>query len=157
VLTAFARGRCSPPELLRYRDDSVGNRLTEVTPSGPDTYIYDAATRLGSLNGTSYSWDATPYASLQGHDGILLSDGGSAHAYAAPAGCLGHPGRDTYAFAKSGRGSAAPRSTEPARETVNGARQTPARRVRRGPWLNVLAQDNTASRQLLIDPACYLC
>lgn len=42
---------------FHYTYDSNGNRLTETTPTGTKTASYDAANRLTSVNGTSYSWD----------------------------------------------------------------------------------------------------
>jgi YD repeat-containing protein len=40
-----------------YTYDAVGNRLTETTEEGTDTYIYDANNRISSLNGTYYGYD----------------------------------------------------------------------------------------------------
>jgi len=42
----------SSGELFYYTYDAVGNRLTEATAAGTDSYSYDSANRLTSLNGT---------------------------------------------------------------------------------------------------------
>jgi YD repeat-containing protein len=55
-----------------YTYDAVGNRLTETTPQGTTNYVYDAANRLTSVGGVSYTWD---------NNGNLLSDGTSTYTY----------------------------------------------------------------------------
>ncbi|MGA9192002.1 MAG: RHS repeat-associated core domain-containing protein, partial [Anaerolineales bacterium] len=55
-----------------YTYDAVGNRMTQETLDGTNTYTYDDANRLTSVDGVDYSWDA---------DGNLLDDGVSAYAY----------------------------------------------------------------------------
>ena len=66
---------------FRYTYDSVGNRLSEekcaVLPCGTpitNTYVYDSANRLTSVNGQTYQWD---------NNGNLLSDGTSTYTYDA--------------------------------------------------------------------------
>jgi RHS repeat-associated protein len=55
-----------------YTYDAVGNRLTQQSLAGTNTYIYDAANRLSSVDGITYTWDA---------NGNLLSDGVNTYAY----------------------------------------------------------------------------
>jgi len=57
----------------------VGNRLTEtkcaILPCGTpvtNTYVYDIANRLTSVNGQAYTWD---------NNGNLLNDGTSTYGY----------------------------------------------------------------------------
>jgi RHS repeat-associated protein len=59
-------------EFFHYTYDPVGNRLTQETLSGTNTYVYDAANRLVEVDGVAFSWDA---------NGNLLSDGGRAFTY----------------------------------------------------------------------------
>ncbi len=59
-------------EYFHYTYDAVGNRLTEDTLAGTNTYAYDIANRLTSVDGVPYVWDA---------NGNLLSDGVSTYAY----------------------------------------------------------------------------
>ena len=64
---------------FRYTYDAVGNRLTETkcvfwpcpTPI-TNTYVYDIANRLTSVNGVAYTWD---------NNGNLLNDGVNAYTY----------------------------------------------------------------------------
>jgi RHS repeat-associated protein len=57
---------------FRYSYDAVGNRLSEASNFGDNTYTYDIANRLTSVNGVNYTWDA---------NGNLLSDGVSTYTY----------------------------------------------------------------------------
>jgi len=66
---------------FRYTYDAVGNRLTEkkcaILPCGTpitNTYTYDIANRLTSVNGQTYTWD---------NNGNLLNDGTSTYVYDA--------------------------------------------------------------------------
>jgi uncharacterized protein RhaS with RHS repeats len=44
-----------------YSYDAAGNRLTMVYPGGNVNYTYDAANRLTSAGGVTYSWDDNGY------------------------------------------------------------------------------------------------
>ena len=57
---------------FHYAYDAVGNRLTQDTLEGSNTYAYDVANRLTSVDGVPYVWDA---------NGNLLSNGVSTYAY----------------------------------------------------------------------------
>ncbi len=59
-------------EQFSYSNDPVGNRLTQQTllESSPNTY--EAASRLSSVDGVTYTWDANVN---------LLSDGVSTYIY----------------------------------------------------------------------------
>ena len=50
----------------------MGNRLSESTQLDTTTYTYDAANRLATVNGVSYTWD---------NNGNLLNDGVSTYTY----------------------------------------------------------------------------
>lgn len=81
---------------FRYTYDGVGNRLTQETLSGTNSYMYDAANRLTSVDGVSYSWDAK---------GNLLSDGTWSYTYNhANRLVSGDDGVDSYDFSYNGRG-----------------------------------------------------
>jgi RHS repeat-associated protein len=56
----------------RYTYDAVGNRLSETSDSAAHTYAYDAANRLTSVDGATYTWD---------NNGNLLSDDSRAYTY----------------------------------------------------------------------------
>ena len=56
----------STGEFLHYTYDAVGNRLTQDTLAGTNTYDYDIANRLIEVDGVSYAWD---------DNGNLLDDG----------------------------------------------------------------------------------
>jgi len=71
----------SDSRYFHYTYDSVGNRLTEtkcaILPCGTpvtNTYVYDNANRLTSVNGQTYQWD---------DNGNLLNDGPSTYVYDA--------------------------------------------------------------------------
>jgi RHS repeat-associated protein len=56
----------SSGEFIHYAYDAVGNRLTQTTHAETNSYTYDAANRLISVDGVTYSWD---------EKGNLLNDG----------------------------------------------------------------------------------
>jgi YD repeat-containing protein len=62
----------SSGEFFHYTYDAVGNRLTQGTHEGTNTYTYDIANRLVEVDGVSYTWSAT---------GNLLSDGIHTYTY----------------------------------------------------------------------------
>ncbi|MFV2045197.1 MAG: RHS repeat domain-containing protein, partial [Anaerolineales bacterium] len=62
----------STGEFFHYTYDAVGNRLTQDTLFGTNSYIYDIANRLIDLDGVPYAWDAK---------GNLLDDGASTNTY----------------------------------------------------------------------------
>jgi RHS repeat-associated protein len=64
----------STGESYTYSYDPVGNRESLVTDSGSTSYEYDAADRLTSVNGTTYTWD---------DNGNLTSDGTRTFTYDA--------------------------------------------------------------------------
>ena len=47
----------STGEFFHYSYDAVGNRLTQDTLTGTNTYVYDIANRLEEVDGFSYIWD----------------------------------------------------------------------------------------------------
>lgn len=57
---------------FHYTYDAVGNRLTQDTLAGTNTYAYDIANRLTNVDGVSYTWD---------NNGNLLTDGTSTYTY----------------------------------------------------------------------------
>ena len=79
----FARGAIgrltaadySSGEFFHYTYDAVGNPLRQEAHNHTNIYTYDIANRLISGDGVTYTWGDTPSASLQGHEGNLLSDG----------------------------------------------------------------------------------
>ena len=81
---------------FNYTYDSVGNRLSETTAFTNTIYTYDAASRLTSVNGVQYSWDA---------NGNLLDDGVNTYTYDHANRLMGvTDGTDTYSFAYNGLG-----------------------------------------------------
>jgi RHS repeat-associated protein len=62
----------SDGNFFHYTYDAEGNRLTETTRFGTNTYVYDAANRLVSVNAVNYTWD---------NNGNLLSDGEYTYTY----------------------------------------------------------------------------
>ena len=62
----------STGEFFHYIYDAVGNRLTQVTEAETNTYTYDIANRLTSVDGVPFTWDA---------NGNLISDGVSTYSY----------------------------------------------------------------------------
>ena len=59
-------------EFFHYAYDAVGNRLTQTTHQETNSYTYDAANRLTSVDGVAYAWDAK---------GNLLDDGTRTYTY----------------------------------------------------------------------------
>jgi RHS repeat-associated protein len=57
---------------FQYTYDAAGNRLTQETETITNTYSYDAADRLASVDGVPYTWDA---------NGNLLNDGAYTYTY----------------------------------------------------------------------------
>jgi RHS repeat-associated protein len=96
----------SSGEYFHYSYDPVGNRLTEQTQGGTNTYAYDAANRLTSVDGVPFSWD---------DNGNLLSDGVSTYSYDhANRLTSAVRGVNAYSFAYNGLG-------DRLRQTLNGA------------------------------------
>jgi len=62
----------STGEFFHYSYDAVGNRLTQDTLAGTNTYSYDVANRLVGVDGVPYRWDA---------NGNLFDDGFSDYRY----------------------------------------------------------------------------
>ena len=90
---------------FRYTYDAVGNCLAQGTLPGTNTYPYDIANRLTSVDGVTYSWDA---------NGNLLSDGVSTYTYDHSDRLISvAEGADSYAFAYNGLG-------DRLQQTVNG-------------------------------------
>ena len=81
----------STGEFFHHIYDAVGNRLTQDTLAGTNTYTYDIANRLTEVDGVPYTWDAK---------GNLLDDGTRTHTY-NPANRLSSVvmGTDTFNFA----------------------------------------------------------
>jgi RHS repeat-associated protein len=71
-LNRLKEANYSDGSYFHYIYDEVGNRLSETTLNGTKTYVYDEASRLTSVNGTTYTWD---------NNGNLLSDGDQSYAY----------------------------------------------------------------------------
>ena len=70
--------------------------MSEVTDAGTNTYVYDVANRLTSVNGTAYTWDA---------NGNLLSDGTNTYTYDHANRLVGlTQGSDVYSYAYNGQG-----------------------------------------------------
>ncbi|MFN3491205.1 MAG: hypothetical protein ACK40V_03200 [Anaerolineales bacterium] len=57
---------------FNYEYDAVGNRFTESNQSSVNSYQYDSANRLTSVNGVNYTFD---------DNGNLLSDGTNTYTY----------------------------------------------------------------------------
>jgi RHS repeat-associated protein len=62
----------STGDTYHYTYDAVGNRLTQTTQLAVNSYQYDVANRLASVNGVNYTWD---------NNGNLLNDGVNTYAY----------------------------------------------------------------------------
>jgi len=92
-------------QFFHYTYDAVGNRLTQTTHLASNSYVYDIANRLTSVDGVTYTWS---------DNGNLLSDGLSTYSY-------NHANRlasvtqgvNSYTFAYNGLG-------DRLRQTVNG-------------------------------------
>jgi RHS repeat-associated protein len=92
---------------FHYSYDSVGNRLTQETLAGTNSYVYDIANRLIEVDGVSYTWDA---------NGNLLNDGMRTYTYNSANRLVGvAQGGDAYSFAYNGLG-------DRLQQTVNGTR-----------------------------------
>ena len=90
---------------FHYTYDAVGNRLTEVTPGGSVSYVYDIANRLTSVGGVTYTWS---------NNGNLLGDGVSTYTYSHANRLTSTvEGATTYGFTYNGLG-------DRLRQTVNG-------------------------------------
>jgi YD repeat-containing protein len=95
----------SSGEYFHYTYDPVGNRLTQQTQGGSDTYTYDAANRLTIVDGVPFIWD---------NNGNLLSDGVTTYSYDhANRLAIAEQGANTYTFAYNGLG-------DRLRQTANG-------------------------------------
>jgi RHS repeat-associated protein len=95
----------STGELFHYSYDAVGNRLTQDTLAGTNTYTYDIANRLVEVDGVPYTWDA---------NGNLLDDGLREYAYDHANRLISvEMGDDSFEFGYSGLG-------DRLRQTVNG-------------------------------------
>ena len=79
----------SDGKFYQYAYDSVGNRLTQQSHVGNDTYTYDNANRLTNVNGTTYAWD---------NNGNLLNDGTRAYAYDAANRLTSVNGTDSFTY-----------------------------------------------------------
>lgn len=71
-LNRLTEANYSDGKFYHYTYDSTGNRLSQQTHLGNDTYAYDSANRLASVNSTTYTWDA---------NGNLLNDGATTYTY----------------------------------------------------------------------------
>jgi RHS repeat-associated protein len=96
----------STGEFFHYSYDAVGNRLTQDTLAGANTYDYDFANRLIEVDGVAYAWD---------DNGNLLDDGLREYAYDHANRLTSvEMGADSYEFGYNGLG-------DRLRQTVNGA------------------------------------
>jgi RHS repeat-associated protein len=96
----------STGEFFHYGYDAVGNRLTQDTLAGSNTYAYDIANRLIEVDGVPYAWD---------DNGNLLDDGLREYAYDHANRLISvEMGADSYGFGYNGLG-------DRLRQTVNGA------------------------------------
>jgi len=62
----------SSGDFFHFTYDPVGNRLTQTTLAGANSYSYDAADRILEADGQPFSWDA---------NGNLVSDGDRTYSY----------------------------------------------------------------------------
>jgi len=74
--------------------DAVGNRLTQETLAGINSYAYDIANRMTALDGVAYSYDA---------NGNLLSDGTNSYAYDSANRLTDFNGTTSYAYRCNGK------------------------------------------------------
>jgi RHS repeat-associated protein len=72
-----------------YTYDAVGNRLTESNPLSVNSYQYDSANRLTSVNGVNYTFD---------DNGNLLSDGVNTYSYDSANRLISVNSTNTYAY-----------------------------------------------------------
>ena len=102
---APGRRRLLHRRVLPLQLRSVGNRLTQDTPAGTNTYLYDIANRLEEVDGFSYIWD---------DNGNLLEDGVRQYAYDHANRLITvEMGDDAFEFSYNGVG-------DRLRQTVNG-------------------------------------
>ena len=95
----------STGEFFHYSYDAVGNRLTQDTLAGTNTYDYDIANRLIEVDSVEYIWD---------DKGNLLNDGLREYAYDHANRLISvEMGGDTFEFEYSGLG-------DRLRQTANG-------------------------------------
>jgi RHS repeat-associated protein len=95
----------SSDEYFQYTYDAVGNRLTQETHLGTNTYTYDIANHVIEVDGVLFIWDA---------NGNLLDDGVSTYTYDHANRLTSVvQGSDTYTFAYNGLG-------DRLQQTVNG-------------------------------------
>ena len=86
----------STGEFFHYSYDPVGNRLTQDTLAGTNSYTYDIANRLIEVDGVNYIWD---------DNGNLLDDGMREYAYDHMNRLTSvEMGDDTYEFLYNGLG-----------------------------------------------------
>ncbi len=79
----------STGDYYHYAYDAVGNRLSQTTELAVNSYQYDAANRLTSVNGVPYMWDA---------NGSLLSDGLNSYTYDSANRLISFNGTSSYAY-----------------------------------------------------------
>jgi RHS repeat-associated protein len=82
-------------DYYRYTYDAVGNRLTQETITETNTYTYDAANHMTSVDGVTYTWDA---------NGNMLSDGANTYTYNKANRLTGVTGTDVSSFTYNGLG-----------------------------------------------------
>lgn len=76
-------------DYYHYAYDAVGNRLSQTTQLAVNSYQYDNANRLTSVNGVPYMWDA---------NGNLLSDGLNSYTYDSANRLISFNGTSSYAY-----------------------------------------------------------
>jgi hypothetical protein len=80
-----------------YAYDDVGNRLSQQTHLGNDSYTYDIANRLTGENGTAYTWDNNGNTSTSSVH-RLLSDGVNTYTYDSANRLISMNGTTTYQY-----------------------------------------------------------
>ena len=78
-----------------YAYDAVGNRLSQTTQLAVNSYQYDVANRLTSVDGVAYTWD---------NNGNLLNDGVNTYAYDSANRLTSISGGQTATYAYNGLG-----------------------------------------------------
>jgi len=92
-------------EFFHYTYDAVGNRLTQETHEGTNTYVFDIANRLIDVDGVAFTWD---------NNGNLIQDESRVYSYDHVNRLTGlMQGDNAYAFAYNGMG-------DRLQQTVNG-------------------------------------
>ncbi len=98
----------STGDYYHYSYDTVGNRLTQETLIGnvplTNTYTYDAANRLTSVDSVAYAWD---------NNGNLLNDGVNTYAYDSANRLIAISGQQSATYSYNGIG-------DRLQQTVNG-------------------------------------